>query len=679
MGRIEKVGYRYQDLKLTLNTVKYMRPQQIYNKLYNIFICNTNKKYFVNRTHLKPRILDENIIFDNNIIPIYKNHYDYDFIKAERILDNDFNFLNMPSVKFDEEVKWSYNPYDYKLWTFNLNYFDFLFDLVKAYIKSEDENYLQKGLELMLSWIKGNVYFNHLTWDPYVTAKRIVNWIAFIDFLTSIDYLTGSYDRENLTNGIYDSIGMQAYYLSKNVEYSLGANHVIMEAKGLIFAGLTSGIGSYVSRGYRILQKEFEEQILPDGGHYERSVSYHIEVLMHYLETAIILIRSGKRDIGEELVQKIKPMFDYLYNIIKPNGCIPLLNDSSEEYPIPAYEILSCGVVLYDRPDMKVYCKDKISEYALFLLGSKAFRKYEIIGSSETDILRDKDFNDTGYYLMKDISNDKNEIYILFDLGNNGPDYNLGHAHADNLNVLISLNNSDIFTDPGTYTYKIGEERTYFRSTNSHNTVTIDGISSSQIWSSFRVAERAYSCVTKYSDMPAVKVISGYHDGYTKTLKKDKIFHSRTLIYYRKKWLLIIDNLHGKISNTHTATLNYMLGENVEICSENKNNIYCILPNNVGVILWFNNEYIVEKAFISHFFGSKNLTNKVTVKKKFDKDDVLLTLVQFDKTYHNISWSINNNEVHIQFQLADGYETLSYDLSNNSGQIITLVDGLLYL
>jgi uncharacterized heparinase superfamily protein len=638
------------------------------------------KGHFMNETKLQGDRWNMSIIFDKDVVNLFRDNYNYNFSKAEEILNDTFRFLNMPAIKFEGEIRWNYDPYDYKLWVFNLNYFDFLFDLVKAYAKSEDYIYIRKGLDLILSWIKNNTNFDRIIWDPFVTAKRIVNWICFVDFLISVNYWETTNDKKNTVDIICDSLMAQAKYLNRNVEYDLGANHVIMEGKGLVFAGLALETEDYFSKGLQILRKEFSEQVLSDGGHYERSISYHIEVLMHYLEASVILIKAGKEVIGKELIQKIEPMFDYLYDVIKPNGLIPLLNDSSEEYPIRASEILCCGAVLYGRSEFKRCCGNKISEYALFLLGSQAFKEYESINSAERNTASDRFFKDTGYYLIKDTLYSGNELYLLFDVGNNGPDYNLGHTHADNLNVLLSIGDDDIFTDPGAYTYKAGEERNYFRSTSSHNTMTIDNTSSSQIWGAFRVAERAYSHVDKYAVGPAIEVISAYHDGYTRVLKKDKILHGRTLIYYKKKWLLIIDNLYGKISNNHNAALNYVLGENVEVRPKSKNELYAILPNNAKVLLWFNNEYIVDNAFVSHFFSRKNLTNKVVIKKDFDKNKVFLTLVIFDERYHNvpIAWSIDKDELFIQFEFETGHEMLSYNLLNHSGEMLTLDGGLLY-
>jgi len=56
-------------------------------------------------------------------------------------------------------------------------------------------------------------------------------------------------------------------------------------------------------------------------------------------------------------------------------------------------------------------------------------------------------------------------------------------------------------------------------------------------------------------------------------------------------------------------------------------------------------------------------------------------LVEFDKSYQDVpvDWSVNKDEVSIQFGLKNGYEMLSYNLSNHSGEMVTLGNGLLYL
>jgi uncharacterized heparinase superfamily protein len=77
----------------------------------------------------------------------------------------------------------------------------------------------------------------------------------------------------------------------------------------------------------------------------------------------------------------------------------------------------------------------------------------------------------------------------LLDLAPVGPDYQPGHAHADTLSFELSLFGQRVFVNSGTSQYGVDDERDRQRCTAAHNTLEIDGKSSSEVWAGFRVRE----------------------------------------------------------------------------------------------------------------------------------------------------------------------------------------------
>jgi uncharacterized heparinase superfamily protein len=127
----------------------------------------------------------------------------------------------------------------------------------------------------------------------------------------------------------------------------------------------------------------------------------------------------------------------------------------------------------------------------------------------------------------------------VLDVGKIGPDYLPGHAHADSLSFELSLSGRRVLVDSGTSTYALGPERLRQRSTRAHNTVEINGVSSSEVWGSFRVARRASPAdldVLESGDMLRVRCA---HDGY-KRLKGSPV--------HRREW--IFDNSGIVVSDT---------------------------------------------------------------------------------------------------------------------------------
>ena len=611
------------NIKRIFNTVKYMNSRQLaYRFRYEISkrLCREIKikgNFKINQNY---QFRNKNFIIENGSI----------VSKADRILSNEFTFLNKLTYRFEEEIDWNVNPFNYRLWNFNLNYFDFLEILYNSYKATKDTKYLKKGTELIEIWIEKNRQYSFNTWDPYVVSKRVFNFINFISDIKD-DY------RIEKLNEINNSINVQARYLSNNIEYYLDANHVIMDAKGLVFAGIYLNNNEILKKGMHILEKEYKRQVLSDGGHYERSPSYQVEVLSHYVECYILLVRNDLSEKAKSLVKLIEEMSTYLYSIIMPNGNIPLLNDSSLDYPFMADDLLQVSSVILNK---KLFNFNKLSEYALSILDDEEIHIFnELIDIKKQNNIENIKLEESGYYIIKDLINDE-EIYILFDCGDGGPDYNLGHTHADSLNILISCGENELVMDSGTFTYKIGEDRNYYRSTIAHNTIMIDDKNSSDIWSGFRVAKRAKSFIEKYFDNNEYTYIRANHDGYSKTLNKDRIIHCREIVYLKGKGMFIIDSLKGRIRNNHNAVINYNIKK--ENFDSVKNRLF---TDRNDLYFKINRDFNVNESKYSDKFNIEKGCYSIKSRWNFNNETSVVTSIIFNE--NKLEIIINKSKIDI--------------------------------
>jgi uncharacterized heparinase superfamily protein len=103
---------------------------------------------------------------------------------------------------------------------------------------------------------------------------------------------------------------------------------------------------------------------------------------------------------------------------------------------------------------------------------------------------------------------------MIADVGEIGPDHLPGHAHADTLSFELSLRGQRVLVNGGTSTYEVSAERLRQRGTAAHNTVVVDGLDSSKVWSSFRVARRARPLAVTWGPDGDALWLSGGHDGY---------------------------------------------------------------------------------------------------------------------------------------------------------------------
>src|SRR5439155_16691925 len=118
------------------------------------------------------------------------------------------------------------------------------------------------------AWIAGNPPARGDGWHPYPLSTRVGNWIAAASLLPEL-----------ADASFADSLWRQLVYLERNVEDDVLGNHVIRNARALVLGGRAFGSERLERRGRALLERELPEQVLPDGGHYERSPVYHLLVL----------------------------------------------------------------------------------------------------------------------------------------------------------------------------------------------------------------------------------------------------------------------------------------------------------------------------------------------------------------------------------------------------------------
>ena len=200
---------------------------------------------------------------------------------------------------------------------------------------------------------------------------------------------------------------------------------------------------------------------------------------------------------------------------------------------------------------------------------------------------------------------------MLFDVGDIGPDYLPGHAHCDTLSYELSLDGKRCIVNSGTYQYA-GSERNAFRSTRAHNTVQIDGLEQHEIWSTFRVARRAYPLnVSVENDNAEVVNCSASISGF-KQLAGNPV-HRRD-VSFQQDCIIINDVIEGQ--GEHLAESYIHLHPDVSIFNYSNDVLQCKLGEMVFSIQALGDlEIDVEKAWFSPEFGIRT-ENIVLVLRK---------------------------------------------------------------
>lgn len=537
------------NVKKIFNTVRYMTFRQWRYRLYY-----TIRNKLIKRK-AKCGLQVENI----TLLPLnYRNAVCRKDVAAiaDDICENKIPTVSGIIKEFDGKIDWDLAGEDYRLVCFKLNSFKWLLNLSDAYKATLDHKYLDKGFELIDDWHRySKDRISGDKWNPYVIAERLMNWIGFCSEYSTL------LNRDINIYAVW--IAEQAAELKSSLEYHLGANHLLSEGKALIGAGVFLNNEDFIKCGNKLLRKEIDKQFLPDGGHYERSVSYHVESLQQYFETIIILSHIKAPQVGE-YIRILREPYNYLNGMIGASGEIPLFNDAALDYPFyNAADFLATGGILFtcDPPNARQ------GEY---------FCRWNICRLKKQDIeWKGKKIYESTGYIHHRFKSDGKEYSLFFDAADCGPDFNMGHAHADALEILMLSDTKDIFADSGVFTYKSGKERDYCRATRAHNTIEIDGADSAEMWSAFRVARRGHTRILEYKESEDKTYIKALHDGYTKCLKTPTV-HIRSIDIQGKK-IKIEDQIVGE--KGHNAVSRFHIGPKCSITQTGEN--ACRIDGNI--------------------------------------------------------------------------------------------------
>ncbi|WP_207484685.1 heparinase II/III family protein [Arenibaculum pallidiluteum] len=176
---------------------------------------------------------------------------------------------------------------------------------------------------LVGGWIDRNTGWQGETWSPEVLGARISNWIGLHDFfcLSADDVFRAR---------VFDSLARQARHLYRVLPGQAEGAGLIQGIKGLVFAAVAlPGSDKHMAAALRLLQRELPRQILPDGGHVERSPQRHLHVLRHLIDIRAAL-RAGRAEVPDALQHAIDRMTPALRFFRHGDNTLALFNGGQE-------------------------------------------------------------------------------------------------------------------------------------------------------------------------------------------------------------------------------------------------------------------------------------------------------------------------------------------------------------
>jgi len=415
-------------------------------------------------------------------------------LEAQNIIEGVFEFHGQKRA-YPDNIQWR-NPVGDYLWDRQLHSFGYL-DSFRCYAEDRDraERTIIHAKKLMRDWVSRCPYPHMPGWHSEVISRRLVYWVKFL-----IDF------PDDKDTDLWESLSQQATCLLKNVETYLPGEQLIENGIALAMAGLYfhegDGPRRWLDAGMGIISQQIPVQVLPGGGHFERSPMYAC-VLIEGLINCYNLLKARKMQ-PVWLVKHLNAMTQRMAHLLHPDGDIPLLNDSALGHASHPVDVLEYARTSFD------------------------FRTAPHTRACEDD----------GYHTFSD-----QKMFLVLDNGPLGADVMPSHGHADALSYELSIGHKRVIVDSGVFGYHSDDLRAYCRGTSAHNTVTVDFQDQSDVWDSFRVGRRARATAPIIFEGDEFSSIVGGHDGY-RTLP-GAVMHYRTLIHVPRQFFIISDRLAG--------------------------------------------------------------------------------------------------------------------------------------
>jgi hypothetical protein len=360
-------------------------------------------------------------------------------------------------------------------------------------------------------------------------------------------------------------------YVYNNLEVrddTITTNHYLADVVGLLYLGFclpsTRETARWRCFATRSLINEMSAQVLPDGVHYESSLSYHRLATEMFLSGAM-LCRHHSQELPQTFWSRLEAMCEFVMAYTKPNGLAPQIGDGDNGrlHVLTGYgcfdsrdhrHLLALGALLYNRQDWLAYAGPYWIEALWFGIHRQSTWKKP--ASHPTVAKSSRAFEAAGFYILR-----HQDDYVFFNCGAPGTRGIGTHKHNDVLSFEVQLGGEDIIVDPGSFLYT-SDPQAYerFRSTRFHSTVTVDGAEQNRFIPGklFCLYPDSEPRVRHWETTSSVKTVMADHDGYDRLVHP--VRHRRELRYdAAARSLQIRDELVSDQRTVHPHQLEWML------------------------------------------------------------------------------------------------------------------------
>jgi len=418
-----------------------------------------------------------------------------------------------------------------------------------AWLETGNPVYIEKVNDYLLDWtVHMPVPEGLFRWHPVWTGINV--GLRHGRTFTPTFYALQQHDaftpatRLLMLASLHEAVENQAL---PQVPHFLHSNHSTMHLMGL--ANVATAFPEFERadawRDFTIemTTKSLDAQFYPSHVQAEMSAGYHW-VAMRNLLGIIEALEGSDHDAPEALRGRMEGMYQYMADVIRPNGALPTNNDSPGDAVDYSTRLLE-GARRFNRPDW-VYSATNGEQGEPPALPASRYRPW------------------AGQLISRG-GWDRDAHWSFFDIGPHG----IGHQHNDALHLSVYAHGRTILSDNGKFAYDGSNADLYRESyafhSRGHNVILVDGYGQNALdrWAKqphhlasirpgFDFAVQTYDRGFSKQPLLGAVVNQGNKDRIDAILAKTDIpgSHTRAVVYLRGKGWLVVDRVEAKGEHT---------------------------------------------------------------------------------------------------------------------------------
>ena len=371
----------------------------------------------------------------------------------------------------------------------------------------------EEGLSLIRSWLRCCLNLEFFNNDAYSSSERIVN--ASIFLLTTGD--------KTVPKDIQNAFQYMGSHVAKNLEYyeeDMTGNHAFNNARGLLFAGIVSGLPYALELALEVFKERLPKLITEDGFLREGSSHYHFLFTRWVLEVQWILSSIKNKDVEDFIrpyaINLVKRCWFFLVKNTKTKQWdIPLVGDISPDFP-PEW-LLS---VPWSLPALDVFMPDFLPLYE----GNKGWGSLFGMdnGRGEAKRVGHETYPESYWHRI-----DYNQFTFFAHAEGSSGKLRSDHRHLDLGGFALYYVGQPLLIDCGRCDYTQSDASVYGYSASSHNTLFINGLSAEVDGPSWlQAAYKRVQVKTEFLEFDDSVVFTINHDGFDR-ISNMKVTHER--------------------------------------------------------------------------------------------------------------------------------------------------------